>query len=154
MPAQTHTVASVCPYCGVGCGLLLETDGSKVVRVVGDKNHPSNFGRLCTKGSTSAQALTHPGRMDAAYMRDRRDRQPVKTSMERAIAATAERLCGILERDGPDALGFYVSGQMSMESQYLINKLAKGQNEGGGKGRKTAFSKRCATAPQCANTRQ
>jgi sulfite reductase (NADPH) flavoprotein alpha-component len=110
----------------VGCGLLLETDGKKILRVSGDKNHPSNFGRLCTKGSTSAQALTDSGRMDAAYMRDQREREPVRTSMEQAIAATAERLLTILDRDGPDALGFYVSGQMSIESQYLINKLAKG----------------------------
>lgn len=126
MPDQPHTLASVCPYCGVGCGLLFETDGKKVLRVSGDKHHPSNFGRLCTKGSTSAQALTDTGRMDAAYMRDQRKREPVRTSMDRAIAATAERLRAVLDRDGPDALGFYVSGQMSIESQYLINKLAKG----------------------------
>lgn len=126
MPDTPRTLASVCPYCGVGCGLLLETDGKKIVRVSGDKNHPSNFGRLCTKGSTSAQALADGGRMDAAYVRDQREREPVRTSMDRAIAATAERLRAILDRDGPDALGFYVSGQMSIESQYLINKLAKG----------------------------
>ena len=126
MPDTLRTLASVCPYCGVGCGLLLETDGKKIIRVSGDKNHPSNFGRLCTKGSTSAQALTDSGRMDAAYMRDQREREPVRTSMDKAIAATAERLRTILDRDGPDALGFYVSGQMSIESQYLINKLAKG----------------------------
>jgi sulfite reductase (NADPH) flavoprotein alpha-component len=126
MPDTPRTLKSVCPYCGVGCGLVLETDGKKILKVSGDKNHPSNFGRLCTKGSTSAQALTHPGRMDAAFVRDRRDRDPVRTPIDRAIAATAERLKSILDRDGPDALAFYVSGQMSMESQYLINKLAKG----------------------------
>lgn len=126
MPDTPRTLTNVCPYCGVGCGLVLETDGKKILKVSGDKNHPSNFGRLCTKGSTSAQALTHAGRMDAAFVRDRRDRDPVRTPIDRAIAATAERLKTILDRDGPDALAFYVSGQMSMESQYLINKLAKG----------------------------
>lgn len=105
---------------------MLETDGEKILRVSGDKNHPSNFGRLCTKGSTSAQALIHPGRMDAAYVRNRREQDPVRAPVDQAIAATAQRLKTILERDGPDALAFYVSGQMSMESQYLINKLAKG----------------------------
>ncbi len=126
MPDTPRSLTSVCPYCGVGCGLVLETDGEKLLKVSGDKNHPSNFGRLCTKGSTSAQALTHPGRMDAAFVRDHRDRDPVRTPIDRAIAATAERLKAILDRDGPDALAFYVSGQMSMESQYLVNKLAKG----------------------------
>lgn len=126
MPKKPRTLTSVCPYCGVGCGLQLETDGEKILRVSGDPRHPSNFGRLCTKGSTSAQTLTDSGRMDAAYMRDKREREPVRTSMDRAIVAVAERLRAIVDRHGADALGFYVSGQMSIESQYLINKLAKG----------------------------
>lgn len=120
------TVASVCPYCGVGCGLLFETDGKKITKVTGDKNHPSNFGRLCTKGSTSAMALTHPGRMESAFMRSERGHEPVKTSMERAITATAQRLRTLIDTHGPDSVAFYVSGQMSMEAQYLVNKLAKG----------------------------
>ena len=126
MTLSVKTLSSVCPYCGVGCGLLLETDGRKILKVSGDKNHPSNFGRLCTKGSTSAQALTNSGRMENAFVRQERNRDPVKTSMDQAITAAALRLREILDRDGPDALGFYVSGQMSMESQYLVNKLAKG----------------------------
>jgi sulfite reductase (NADPH) flavoprotein alpha-component len=126
MTESVKTLSSVCPYCGVGCGLLLETDGRKILKVSGDKNHPSNFGRLCTKGSTSAQALTNSGRMEHAFVRDERSRDPVKTPMDQAITATARRLREILDRDGPDALAFYVSGQMSTESQYLVNKLAKG----------------------------
>lgn len=126
MTESVKTLSSVCPYCGVGCGLLLETDGRKILKVSGDKNHPSNFGRLCTKGSTSAQALTNSGRMENAFVRDERSRDPVKTPMDLAITAAARRLREILDRDGPDALGFYVSGQMSTESQYLVNKLAKG----------------------------
>jgi len=124
--ASPKTVKSVCPYCGVGCGLLLETDGQRVIKVVGDKTHPTNFGRLCTKGQTSAQALTNSGRMESAFVRRERQRDPIKTSMAEAISATAQRLRAIVDEHGPDALAFYVSGQMSIESQYLINKLAKG----------------------------
>lgn len=120
------SVASVCPYCGVGCGMILETDGKKVIKVSGDKKHPSNFGRLCTKGQTSAQALTNSGRMESAFVRSERSRDPVKTSIAQAITTTAKRLREILDKHGPDALSFYVSGQMSIESQYLVNKLAKG----------------------------
>lgn len=120
------TVRSVCPYCGVGCGMLLETDGKKILKVTGDKQHPANFGRLCTKGQTSAQALTNSGRMESAFVRNDRRHQPVKTSMTQAISHTAKRLREILDRYGPNSLSFYVSGQMSIESQYLVNKLAKG----------------------------
>ncbi len=120
------SVRSVCPYCGVGCGMVLETDGKKVIKVSGDKNHPSNFGRLCTKGQTSAQALVNSGRMESAFVRTERNRGPVKTPMAQAISATAKRLREILDQYGPDSLSFYVSGQMSIESQYLVNKLCKG----------------------------
>lgn len=121
-----RSVRSVCPYCGVGCGMVLETDGVQVVRVMGDKEHPANAGRLCTKGQTSALALTHSGRMDAAFVRRARRHDPVKTPIAEAIVATAQRLREILDQHGPDALSFYVSGQMSIEAQYLITKLAKG----------------------------
>jgi len=106
--------------------MVLETDGNKILKVTGDKQHPANFGRLCTKGQTSAQALTNSGRMESAFVRNDRSHQPVKTVMSQAISNTAKRLREILDQHGPDALSFYVSGQMSIESQYLANKLAKG----------------------------
>lgn len=124
--SEGTSVRSVCPYCGVGCGMVLETDGKKIIKVAGDKSHPSNFGRLCTKGQTSAQALTNSGRMESAFVRTERSRDPVKTPMEQALNTTAQRLRTILDNHGPDAISFYVSGQMSIESQYLVNKLAKG----------------------------
>ncbi|ACE86176.1 sulfite reductase subunit alpha [Cellvibrio japonicus] len=121
-----RAVRSVCPYCGVGCGMILETDGIRVTKVSGDKQHPSNQGRLCTKGQTSAQALANSGRMESAFVRRERQRDPVKTPMAEAIATTARRLRDILDTHGPEAISFYVSGQMSIEAQYLANKLAKG----------------------------
>ncbi len=128
---QTRTVRSVCPYCGVGCGIVMEVAAGRVVKLSGDKAHPANFGRLCTKGSTCAQAIDAPGRMDRAYIakgngpnRTRRDQVPV--DIEVAIAETARRLCAIRDTHGPDAIALYVSGQMSLEAQYLANKLAKG----------------------------
>ncbi|MHC5351423.1 molybdopterin-dependent oxidoreductase [Metapseudomonas furukawaii] len=120
------TIRSVCPYCGVGCGILMQVAQGRVVKVSGDKEHPANFGRLCTKGSTSLQAIADSGRMEHAYLRDDRSHDPVQTPMASAIAATASRLRGILDAHGPDAIVFYVSGQMSLEAQYLVNKLAKG----------------------------
>ncbi len=123
---DNKSVRSVCPYCGVGCGMVLETRDNKVIKVTGDKTHPANFGRLCTKGQTSAQALTNSGRMESAFVRHERQRDPVKSSMAQAITTTAKRLRDILDQHGPDAISFYVSGQMSIESQYLVNKLSKG----------------------------
>ena len=125
-PAATTAVKSVCPYCGVGCGVVMEVKAGRVIKISGDKSHPTNFGRLCTKGSTCAQALVDSGRMEHAFVRHERAREPVRTEMDAAIRETARRLRAILDEHGPDALSFYVSGQMSLEAQYLVNKLAKG----------------------------
>jgi sulfite reductase (NADPH) flavoprotein alpha-component len=125
-PADKTFVKSVCPYCGVGCGLVLQVENDVVTKVSGDKDHPANFGRLCTKGLSSAQALTNSGRMESAYVRASREVEQMPVPMDHAIVETAKRLRRILDLHGPDALSFYVSGQMSLEAQYLINKLAKG----------------------------
>lgn len=122
----TETVKSVCPYCGTGCGIVLEVNGAQVITVSGDKQHPVNGGRLCTKGRTCAQALSAPGRLTSAWLREHRRQEPVQSTMPVAIRETARRLQAIINQHGPDAVAFYVSGQMSLEAQYLANKLAKG----------------------------
>ena len=120
------TVRSVCPYCGVGCGIVMSVADNKVIKVSGDKQHPSNFGRLCTKGLSCHQPLRESGRMEWAWLRDQRQRDPVRLGMDQAIEQTARRLRGIIDTHGPDAFALYVSGQMSLEAQYLANKLVKG----------------------------
>ena len=124
-------VRTVCSYCGVGCGILLEvgtgTDGRRTVRKAsGDKAHPANGGRLCTKGATSADLLAATGRLTTASVRSDRGAEPASLAMDAAIKETARRLRAVLDRHGPDALSFYVSGQLTLEAQYLANKLAKG----------------------------
>jgi sulfite reductase (NADPH) flavoprotein alpha-component len=118
-------VKSVCPYCGVGCGIVLEVEGGRIAKVSGDKTHPANKGRLCTKGQTCHVPLSE-GRLATAYLRLRETTEQKPVPMREAIAETARRLRDVIERHGPDAVSFYVSGQMSLEAQYLANKLAKG----------------------------
>ncbi len=121
-----ETVKSVCPYCGVGCGVVLDVEDGRIVRLSGDRDHPANRGRLCTKGKTAHEAIAAPGRLETALVRRDADVAPATTSIETVIAETAERLRAIADEHGPDAVALYVSGQMSMEAQYLANKLAKG----------------------------
>ncbi|MGX1481905.1 sulfite reductase (NADPH) flavoprotein alpha-component [Streptomyces griseus] len=127
-PAQVRTV---CSYCGVGCGMVLDIgrgpDGRRtVLKATGDKAHPANSGRLCTKGATSADMLSAPGRLTAPLVRTDRSQEPAPMPMEQAVKETARRLRAIVDEHGPDALALYVSGQMTLEAQYLANKLAKG----------------------------
>ncbi|MFI6930792.1 molybdopterin-dependent oxidoreductase [Streptomyces sp. NPDC050287] len=127
----TQQVRTVCSYCGVGCGMVLDVgmgpDGRRtVLKASGDKAHPANAGRLCTKGATTAEMLAAPGRLTSALVRDDRGDEPVPVPVADAIADTARRLRAVIDEHGPDAVAFYVSGQMSLEAQYLANKLAKG----------------------------
>jgi sulfite reductase (NADPH) flavoprotein alpha-component len=106
--------------------MVLHVEDGQVVKIAGDKEHPANFGRLCTKGQSAHVALRKSGRLEGAFVRHARDQDPTPLPMAQAISDTAARLRGLLDAHGPDALSFYVSGQMSIEAQYLVNKLAKG----------------------------
>ncbi|GIE83150.1 bifunctional reductase [Actinoplanes philippinensis] len=121
----------MCGYCGVGCGMVLDVarqdDGPlKVIKASGDRGHPANAGRLCTKGATSAELLAAPGRLDTALVRPARGAAPAPLAVDAAISETARRLRAIVDEHGPDAFAMYVSGQMTLEAQYLANKLVKG----------------------------
>ncbi|MFF2305141.1 molybdopterin oxidoreductase family protein [Streptomyces sp. NPDC058128] len=124
-------VRTVCSYCGVGCGMLLDIgagpDGRRtVLKATGDRDHPANRGRLCTKGATTADLLAAPGRLATALVREERGAGLVPADTGRTLTETARRLRAIVDEHGPDAFALYVSGQMSLEAQYLANKLAKG----------------------------
>jgi assimilatory nitrate reductase catalytic subunit len=101
MSPQPPTVRTTCPYCGVGCGVLAQPDGLGGATVAGDPDHPANFGRLCSKGSA-------------------------RVSWSRALDQVADGFKRTVERDGPDAVAFYLSGQLLTEDYYVANKLMKG----------------------------
>ncbi|WP_375482621.1 molybdopterin-dependent oxidoreductase [uncultured Mycobacterium sp.] len=98
----------------------------RVTKSTGQKTHPANFGRLCTKGATTADMLAAPGRMESAYVRPGRGEPTHPIDVDAAIIHCANRLRAVVDEHGPDSVALYVSGQMSLEAQYLANKLAKG----------------------------
>ena len=110
------TVRTVCPYCGVGCGLLVTPDGA----VSGDPNHPANFGRLCSKGAALGETLAAEGRLLEPLIGGR------QASWDEALDLVAARFTQAVARDGPDSVAFYVSGQLLTEDYYVSNKLSKG----------------------------
>lgn len=123
-------VRTVCGYCGVGCGMTLQVgrrqEGLRVTGVTGTVDHPANAGRLCTKGATTADLLAAPGRMEKASVRAHRDADRVEVGIEAALDEAAARFRAVIDEHGPDAVALYVSGQMTLEAQYLATKLAKG----------------------------
>ena len=121
---------STCPYCGVGCGVIIESEGPQITGVRGDPEHPANFGRLCSKGSTlhltASAAITQQLRLLQPMQRLRRGDAPQARSWDQALSATAGQLADIVQTHGADAVGFYVSGQLLTEDYYVFNKLVKG----------------------------
>lgn len=117
---------TTCPYCGVGCGVIIEHDGRHVSGVRGDPEHPANYGRLCTKGSTLHLTTRPEMRLGHPELRERRDTTRRHVSWETALDTAARKFADIIEADGPDAVAFYLSGQLLTEDYYIFNKLAKG----------------------------
>ena len=128
--SQAVETRSTCPYCGVGCGVLIRTEGARIVDVRGDPDHPANLGRLCTKGSTlhltAAPHVTAQVRLLQPLRRARRGAAAEAIAWDEALATLSDRLVDTLRTHGPDAVGLYVSGQLLTEDYYVFNKLAKG----------------------------
>ena len=127
---RRHETRSTCCYCGVGCGVIIESSGNAITGVRGDPDHPANFGKLCTKGSTlhlSAQPLLQ-AQTRALVPQIRTDRsQPLKTaSWDVALDTLAQKFADTIKQHGPDSVAFYISGQLLTEDYYVFNKLAKG----------------------------
>ena len=119
-------VSSVCCYCGTGCGVLIEIDAGRIAGVRGDPAHPANAGKLCTKGATLHLAARASGRARFPELRADRASPRARVDWNTALDHVAERFNALIREHGPDAVAFYISGQLTTEAYYVFNKLAKG----------------------------
>lgn len=119
MTEASRPLRTTCPYCGVGCGVRVERKGERY-EVAGDPEHPANFGRLCSKGSALADTLGLEGRLLHPEIAGR------QTTWDEALDTVAENFSRIIREHGPQAIAFYVSGQLLTEDYYVANKLMKG----------------------------
>ena len=123
--ATTDAIRTACPYCGVGCGVLATPDGAGGVAIAGDPDHPANFGRLCSKGSALGETVSLEGRLLHPMMR-KASGSYERVSWDIALDAVVEGFSRNARAHGPDALAFYLSGQLLTEDYYVANKLMKG----------------------------
>ena len=112
-------VRTTCPYCGVGCGVLVSRTPSGY-SLRGDPDHPANRGRLCSKGAALGETLGLETRLLHPQIAGRR------VDWDTALDTVAQRFRAIIAEHGPQAVAFYVSGQLLTEDYYVANKLAKG----------------------------
>ena len=115
-----RTIRTTCPYCGVGCGISATVNGPRSVRIRGDADHPANRGALCSKGTHLGETVGLEGRLLSPMIGDR------AASWDAALDEVTARLTRTIADHGPQAVAFYVSGQLLTEDYYVANKLAKG----------------------------
>src|SRR5256885_1353021 len=117
---------STCCYCGVGCGVVIASEGERIIGVRGDPDHPANFGRLCTKGATLHLSARPDLRALHPELRRNRGEPRRRVPWDEALDHAAARFAAIVRAHGADSVAFYVSGQLLTEDYYVFNKLARG----------------------------
>ena len=85
--SAVKNIRTVCPYCGVGCGMILQVENGRIAKVIGDREHPANAGRLCSKGISAAEPLYAADRAAFAQMRSDRTSALEKVSLSLALVA-------------------------------------------------------------------
>ncbi len=124
---MTDSVRTLCPYCGVGCGL--DVDGhappGTVPKVRGDRAHPSSQGMVCVKGATVAESLDKD-RLLYPMWRESLSDDFRRISWDEALGRLSDRIQTIRQTQGADAICMYGSGQMQTEDYYVAQKLLKG----------------------------
>ena len=128
---------TLCPYCGVGCGLEVlppalpgkathrDSEGNPIWRVRGDRDHPSSKGQVCVKGATIAESLDK-ARLKYPMMRDSLDEPFQRVSWDEALERIANQIQTVRLTQGPEAICMYGSGQFQTEDYYIAQKLLKG----------------------------
>lgn len=123
---MTRTVNSICSYCGTGCGIHLETDGQRIISLSGNPSHPTNQGKLCSKGRQLHHTVRTDDRLLRPQLRTSLDAPFAPVDWDTALDYGAAKFAKIIQEHGPDAVAFYVSGQLLTEDYYVFNKLMKG----------------------------
>ena len=119
-----RTVSTICPYCGVGCGLLLQVSDGRLIGTLPRKDHPVSRGRLCLKGWNAHQFVHHPDRLQHPLIRKGGVLQ--EAGWEEALACVSQGFSRIRDQFGPGSLAGLSSAKCTNEENYLFQKLVRG----------------------------
>lgn len=147
--ATRTTALAQCPYCGVGCGTVIQVENGKIVSMRPDKDHPTNYGLQCIKGLTAAEPMyvdrlegdsyvrkdvweewNKPGHGDLDYVSQTKgsfdDEHFVRVPYQQASDMVAHKVAHLAKKYGGNSIALYGSGQLTVEGQYLENLFMKG----------------------------
>lgn len=121
--AETSFVKTVCGYCGTGCGLILEVQDNKIIKIRGDKEALVNKGQTCVKGAFAYEYVHANKRLNTPMIR--KNGQLVKTSWEEVYQFVADKLSAIKTKWGPDAISMFACSRTTNESNYITQKFMR-----------------------------
>ncbi len=146
---ERGTALAQCPYCGVGCGTIIQTENGKIVSMRPDKDHPTNYGLQCIKGLTAAEPMyvdrmegdayvrkdvwaewSKPGHGDLGFVTSSKgsfdEEHFTRVPYHQASEMVAHKIVHLAKTYGANSIALYGSGQLTMEGQYLENLFMKG----------------------------
>ena len=146
---ERKTAIAQCPYCGVGCGTIIQVENGKIVSMRPDKDHPTNYGLQCIKGLTAAEPIyvdrmegdpfvrkdvweewQKPNHGDLEYVSHTKgsfdDEHFVRVAYKEAEEMVAHKIAHLAKTYSGNSIGLYGSGQLTVEGQYLENLFMKG----------------------------
>ena len=149
-PSASRTTAlAQCPYCGVGCGTVIQVENGKIVSMRPDKDHPTNFGLQCIKGLTAAEPIyvdrmegdsyvrkdvwaewNKPGHGDMDFTSKTKgsfdEKHFIRVPYKEAAEMVDHKIAHLVKKYTGNSIALYGSGQLTMEGQYLENLFMKG----------------------------
>jgi predicted molibdopterin-dependent oxidoreductase YjgC len=132
-----RVVRSTCPYCGVGCQVLLNIRDDHIVRVDAPFDAAPNYGRLCVKGRFGLDFVHHSTRLTVPLIRKRLpspgQRPPAtapddwrEATWDEALELVARRLLELRWRYGPESITANACAKATNEDNYLLQKYLRG----------------------------
>ena len=135
-PQRGKIVTTICPFCGVGCGQIVEVRDGKIVSIEGDPDHPINEGSVCSKGAALYQVHHNERRLRKIKYRKSGAGAWQELSWDQAITMIAQRVkktrdaTWVGQRDGQTinhTSGIACLGGAALDTEecYLLSKAMR-----------------------------
>jgi len=120
---EAQLVASVCPYCGCGCGFYIVTEEGVARNIEYMPEHPVCQGALCPKGNAALEIVYHADRL--RYPMKRENDSWKRITWDEATRLVAAGFKQVYDTHGADVMAFLTSAKCTNEENYLFQKLAR-----------------------------
>lgn len=120
---MTKVINSICPFCGVGCGIGLRVTDNKVIGVQPVSHHPVSKGQLCTKGWNTEFGIDAGNRITYPLIREKQGFR--KATWDEALTLISDQFKDFIDESGSESVGIISSARACNEDNYAAQKFAR-----------------------------